>query len=279
MAIWTIAKTTFSEAMRKKIINVCFIVAVAMIVIALSFSQYGAKQELTIVKSLGLFVILLAGFVISLILSVSLIPTEIERHTIYTILSKPVARYEFILGKYLGGLITLFVNIMLMGLVFILMLALKVWFGDGIVDKHGADMVSIIKPHAFDPKLVLGIVLIYFQFFMMSAVVMLFSVFLPTTVNYFASAAVYAIGSGASAWQSIAFGHNEKTSAIVSCFYKAIYYLFPNFDKFNIQNTLIHPQLEVKNMGVYVFGTIIYAICYSMVTMLVAVLFFDKKEV
>ena len=56
-----------------------------------------------------------AAWLISLVMGVSLIPQEIERRTIYTILAKPVKRYEFIIGKFLGAMLTLAINIGLMG--------------------------------------------------------------------------------------------------------------------------------------------------------------------
>lgn len=288
MVIWAIAKTTFGEAMRKKILNVFLIVAVAMIVLAMSFTQLGFQSDMTVVKSLGLFVILLAGFIISLILCVSLIPNEMDRRTIYTILSKPVNRYEFVIGKFVGGLLTLFVNIALMGAIFIIMVAVKVWLSGDVaaLGSRAGQMLSsqtgegaAIKPQIFDSTLVLGVLLIYFQFFLFSAVVMFFSIFLTPTVNFFASSAVYVVGSASTIWQSIATAENEKITAPVRAFYQLIHWIIPNFDLYNIQNRLIHPHSEVRSMSVYVVEVIGYALIFSLVLMTIAILFFDKKEV
>lgn len=283
MAIWTIAKTTVGEAMRKKILNVCLIVAVAMIALALSFTQFDFQRDMTIVKSLGLFVVLLAGFVISLILSVSLIPNEVERRTIYTILSKPVKRYEFVVGKFVGGLITLLINVALMGAVFIIMVAIKTALsppaaaalspGAGQLATEAASRAQI-----FDPSLVLGVVMIYFQFLLLSAVVMLFSVFMTPTVNFFASAAVYVVGSAAPVWQTMS-SKDSTAPLLVKYVYKVVHTIVPNFDYFNIQNRLIHPHHEVRSMGLYVTETIVYAVLFSVVMMTIAVLLFEKKEV
>jgi len=286
VVIWTIAKTTVGEAMRKKVLNVCLIVAVAMIVLALSFTQLGFQRDMTIIKSLGLFVILLAGFIISLLLSVSLIPNEVDRRTIYTILSKPVTRYEFVVGKFLGGLITLFINIALMGVVFIIMITVKAHFSTATIGipasqagAGAAEAVSgSIAPQAFDPSLILGVIMIYFQFVLLSAVVMFFSVFLAPTVNFFASAAVYVVGSAASVWQTMASG-SSQAALWVKALYRVIHTVVPNFEYFNIQNILIHPQQEVRSMGLYVTESIIYAVLFTVVLMTIAVLLFEKKEV
>ncbi len=283
MAIWTIARTTVGEAMRKKVLNICLIVAIAMIVISLSFTQFSFKQDMTIVKSLGLFVILLAGFVISLLMCVSLIPNEVERRTIYTILAKPVNRYEFVVGKFLGGLLTLAINIGIMGAVFVLMVTLKAAFGTDVQSTAGGVGVAVEaaarKVQAFDPQLVLGVVMIYFQFVVLSAVVMLFSVFLTPTVNFFASAGVYIVGSAAGIWKSM-YVSGSEANPVVKGFYMLVSNVLPNFDRFNIQNKLIHPVQEFRGGPMeYVGLTVLYAVLYSLVVMIAAVIVFERKEV
>lgn len=287
MIIWTIAKTTFGEAMRKKILNVFLIVAVGMIVISMGFTNLDFQSDLTTVKALGMFVILLAGFIISLIMCVSLIPNEVERRTIYTILSKPVNRYEFVIGKFVGGLLTLFVNIALMGAVFVLMVTLKVALSHDVSTlskvgemAQGAGGALASKPKVFDPSLLLGVLMIYLQFLVFSAVVMLFSVFLTPTVNFFASSAVYVVGSASAIWQSIAANKGEHVAVVAKAFYWVMSHVFPpNFDLYNIQNRLIHPHHEVRSMGAYVAFVIGYSVLYSVLLMIVAALIFDRKEV
>jgi ABC-type transport system involved in multi-copper enzyme maturation permease subunit len=257
-----------------------------MIVLALSFQQLGFQQDMTVVKSLGLLIILLAGLIISLILCVSLIPNEMERRTIYTILSKPVNRYEFVVGKFLGGILTLLVNIGLMGIVFVVMIMIKAAMSGDVAtaSKAGQALVDAgqkvaAKPDIFDPSLLIGILMIYLQAFLFSAVIMFFSVFLTPTVNYFASAGVYMIGSGSSIWASLASGQNKDIGPVVKGFYWVISRIIPNFDYYNVQNKLIHPQIEVRSMPQYLAYVIGYALIFSLVLMIISVLFFQKKEV
>src|SRR5579883_737580 len=119
--IWTLAWGTFGEAIRRKILNVFLFVALAVMVIGFAFMSFTTREQLVIVKSMGLGVIGIAGVFISVILGINLVPNEIEKRTIYTILSKPVARFEFLAGKFLGGLMTVFVNVALMGLAFVIL--------------------------------------------------------------------------------------------------------------------------------------------------------------
>lgn len=264
MIIWTIAKATVGEALRKKILNVFLIVAVGMILISLYASGFSSptplefRQELTIVKSFGLGMIALAALFISLVMGIFLIPSEIENRTLYAILSKPVKRYEYVSGKYLGGLLTLLINVGLMGLAFVVALLAR---------GHGK----------FDPGILTGVVMIYFQFFLLASVTIFFSTFVTPTVNFFISLAVYVVGSLSSVTEAMA--HSEKVHAVVRYFYTALHYVIPNFGNFNIQNPLIHPDVPIKNMTLYSIETILYAVVFAIVLLILGVLVFERKEV
>jgi len=256
--IWTIAKATVGEALRKKILNVFLIVAVGLIAISLSFSQFSFRQEMTIVKSFGLGMIAIAALFISLVMGIYLIPSEIENRTLYAILSKPVKRYEFIVGKYLGGVATLLFNVGLMGLAFVIAVIAK---------SHGK----------FDSSIISGIVMIYFQFLLLASVTIFLSTFITPTVNFFVSLAIYMVGSLSSVTEAMA--HSDKANAVVKYFYAGLHYLIPNFGNFNIQNPLIHPDVHIRNISLYVAENILYALLYATILLIIGVLVFEKREV
>jgi ABC-type transport system involved in multi-copper enzyme maturation permease subunit len=255
--IWIVAQGTFGEAMRRKILNVFLFVAIAMIIMGFAFSSLDPRQELVIVRSLGLGVIQLAGVFISVILGINLIPNEIERRTIYTILSKPVQRYEFLLGKFVGGLMTVAMNIVLMGAVFFLLVS---W-------KEGHANVDILK----------GILMTFFQLFLVSSIAVFFSAFLSPFVNFFLTFAVFLLGSMSSVIESLGTQDGKK-SALTVDFFKFLHLVLPNFGNFNIENPIIHPEVIVTSEGKYILITIGYAIVYSAFVLTAAVLIFDKRE-
>ena len=88
-----IARTTVGEALRRKILNTFLLVGLALIVLTGAFSAFTARQELTLIKGMGLGIISLASIFISVMLAINLIPTYIERRTIYTIHTMPVRRH------------------------------------------------------------------------------------------------------------------------------------------------------------------------------------------
>ncbi len=261
--ILTLASGTFGEAMRRKILNVFLFVAIAMIVLFFAFASFTPNSDMTITMATGLGIISLAGVFISIILGINLIPNEIDKRTIYTILSKPVKRHEFLIGKFLGGLATVFVNIFLMGVLFVVGVAL-------FKDPHHAIRFDILQ----------GVTMIFFQMMLLNALAVMFSVFTTPFVNFFLSFAVYIMGSMSAVTEALGEdSSNGKRSLVVQWVFKAIHFLVPNFANFNVQNPIIHPEVVIQNMGKYMATNILYALIYSTIMLLIAILIFDRREV
>lgn len=286
MIIWSIAKTTIGDAMRKKVLQIFLVVTIGLIIISLSFSQSlsfstreGASTDLLMLKSFGMGLMALAGMFMSLIMGIQLIPQEIERRTIYTILAKPVKRYEFIIGKFLGALATLAINIGLMGLVFIITVVIK---SSGVeapsaATTTGLSNVGAHKLDMFDINMLWGVIMIFLQFFVLSSVVLFFSVFLTPMVNFFMGVGVYIVGIMAPMTETLAKA--DKANPIMKTFYATLHAIIPNFDSYNVTNPLLHPATQVTNMGLYTAGVALYSILYVSFMMLLAILVFWKKEV
>lgn len=274
--------------MRKKVLQIFLVVAIGLIIISLSFSQTlsfstreGSSTDIMLVKSFGLGLMAMAGWLISLVMCVSLIPQEIERRTIYTILAKPVKRYEFIIGKFLGAMLTLGICVAFMGVVFI---------GVVMAKAHGASVAAaaattgissaeagVQKVQMFDINMLWSVVMIYLQFVVLSALVLLFSVFLTPTVNFFMGLGVYIIGVMASMTETLA--NSESMNLVLKGFYKIVHMIIPNFDKFNVTNTLLHPEAHITNVMRYTGQVAVYGIFYALLMMMLAIIIFEKKEV
>jgi len=252
--IWLLASSTFEEARRRKILLVFLFGALAIMLMGTAFGALTPARDLNVTKSLGLGVISLAGVFISIILYITLIPTEIERRTIYSVLSKPVQRYQYITGKFLGGLMTVLANIALMGIIFLAILTAK--------------LVQYHQPvAATDLALVKNLLMIFLQMTLLGAVAMFFSVFLPPVVNFFATFGVWLLGtSGAlSPGGPLGFLH--------------LHFLIPNFGNYAIQNPFINPSVHVTQEPVYMGLTAAYALVYTVLLLMLGTVIFDRREV
>ncbi len=255
MVTLAIAKQTLEEMLRRKILLILLIVAVALIALGPSVGFLSPRESSAVLRSLGLAVILIAGLLITILAGIQVIPTEIERRTIYTVLSKPVQRYEFILGKFLGGIFTVFVMIAAMGIVFLGVLAWQ--------EKHMA------------PEMIKGVVMTFFQMMLLGAMAIFFSTFATPVVNFFMSFGIFMVGNMSVVTESLTKNPNPATKIVST----VVHFLIPNFGNFNIQNKLIHPEVQISNENVFIMQNIVYALIYSGVLLILAILVFDRREV
>src|SRR5436190_8724870 len=136
-----IAWNTFREAVRDRILYNLVFFALLMISAAVLVGQISIGIERLIIINLGLTAISLFGVVMAIFLGVGLIHKEIERKTLYTMLSKPVRRWEFIAGKYFGLSLTLAVNTLFMTLG----LAVALWYVErALRPADGAILVGVL---------------------------------------------------------------------------------------------------------------------------------------
>jgi ABC-type transport system involved in multi-copper enzyme maturation permease subunit len=287
MNTWVIARNTFGDALRKRVLLIFLLLAFVMLALALLLSYFTAREQGVIFKSTQLTIILIFGALIAITTAVFLIPNEIERRTIYSVLSKPIQRWEFFLGKFLGGALTVGFMVGLMSLALMLVLFvmaarpptgatdispelqqqgvnIKEWFQRG-----GADILLVLR----------GTLVIYFQLVIVTAIATTLSLFLTPTVNFSVTAFIWIVGS--LQWLVAALAHrNEQGFFLIPWIAKLFYYLVPHFHDFNIMGSIVHPEVPIKvNHWVYAAEVSVYGIAYALMVLLAGVLVFDRKEV
>src|SRR5688572_15831496 len=124
-AIQAIALLTFKEAVRSKILYLLFFFAVVLISISYIIGQLTVGDELKIIKDLGISSIHFFGVLITIFIGIGLVFREMEKRTIFMVLSKPLRRHHFLLGKFFGMALTLFVILCTLVGVFYIVLYLK----------------------------------------------------------------------------------------------------------------------------------------------------------
>src|SRR3989441_6017266 len=112
---FAIARNAFREAVRDRVLYNLVLFVLLLTAGAIFLGELSAGQETKIIIDLGLSAMLLFGVFIAIFVGVGLVYKEIERRTLYAILTKPIGRGQFLLGKYLGLCLTLLVNVIIMG--------------------------------------------------------------------------------------------------------------------------------------------------------------------
>jgi ABC-type transport system involved in multi-copper enzyme maturation permease subunit len=262
-AIYAIASTTVGEAIRRKVLLVILLIGVLIVAIAPGLSVLSARQELTVLKSLTLGIIQMTSATIAIVLTVYLIPNEIERRTIYTILSKPVQRWQFLVGKYMGAVAALG---LMMGLMTVTLLV--VFF---IMQRDQATMTTMLE--------LAKVPMMYFiQMSLLAAVAVFFSTFVSPIVNFFMAGGTFVVGMMFSSVLETIKTNSELPQAL-KALATLIHSIIPNFQMFNVQNPVINSTSQIKGETLQYVNLGLYAVFYIAVLLIGGILIFDRKEV
>lgn len=281
---WVIARTTVGDALRKRVLLVFLLIAVVMLFLSLALAYFSQREQLVTFKALAFWIVLLFGALIALTTSIFLIPAEIEKRTIYSILSKPVKRWEFFAGKFLGGAATVAVTTFLMALVLavvVVMITARPPAGATEVltaqtqqlnvgewmQRAGRELALIVR----------GMSVIYFELVLITAIATTLSLFLTPTVNFSVTALLFIVGL----FQDVLAAWTRRGDLIITKTLASVFYwITPHFQDFNIMGNLIHPEVPLKVSPVlYAVQVSAYGVVYALAFLLVGILFFDTKEV
>ena len=265
-AIALVALHVFRDSVRDKVLY--SIVAFAILLMAASYliSQLTAGQDLKLIKDLGLAAMSLFGLFIAIFIGIGLVAREIDRHSIYAVLAKPVRRHEFIIGKYLGLVGTLGVNLAVMTAAYYLVLA---YVGQTMTE--GA--LRAVPAPPTDPRLLLAIAMIGLELALVTAVALFCSTF--------SSNALTSAGFTAGLYVAGQFGADLKNfeqvveSPIAGAVGRALYYALPNFAAFDIKAQVVH-GLPI-DPG-YLALTAAYGVLYVTVLVVASVMIFSRRD-
>jgi Cu-processing system permease protein len=247
-----IAINTFKESARNKMfyLLVFFGILFALSSKLISFLTIG--DALKVLKDTGLAAINFFCVLIAIFTGITLVYKEIEKKTIFNILSKPVSRDAFIIGKFLGLALTMLTALGAMAAIFFLFVALN---GGG-----------------FDPGIALYFFMLFLELLVIVAISLLFSSFTTPILSFIFTVSLYLIGH-------VMWTFNEFKSVLKSAawrtFSHVIYYLLPNLDKFNIKNevvmgTALHPWA--------ILFSVLYALAYILALLALTILIFRGRE-
>ena len=192
------------------------------------------------------------GLLIAVFIGIGLISRELERRTIYTVASKPIPRWLFVLGKYLGLLLVLAVELAIMSTVLVVLLAI------------------IGSP--LDLDLVWAIWLVYVELALVAAVALVFSTFSSPTMATFFTLSIVVIGRLAGDLRDLAL---QAESAATRATAEALYVVLPDLQRFNGRVEAVHPQS--MELDAVLFATA-YGALYAAILVAIAQLVFARRD-
>jgi len=197
--IAAIAAVTWTELVRLKVFY--FIIIFALLVIGNSFflARFSFEEEFQMLKDIALGAMSIFSALLAILASATLLPKDLEDRTIYTILAKPVSRFEYLLGKLAGVFMLLALAVILMGAVFAAVLVLRTQI---VLQATAAEMSALPAPElaaalqkvraaGYDPALLAGGLVILVKAWLLAAMTMFISTFATsaifTTITAFAA--------------------------------------------------------------------------------------------
>ncbi len=252
-AIATIAQNTLRESLRDRILLVLLVFGALLIGTSVFLGSVSLDQDSKIIIDFGLFGIFFFGVVITIFLSSISTVKELEQRSAYTVLTRPIERSWYIMGKFFGLLATLAILTALMSALFLILIAFR------------------IGVHAIDAPLLLSLLYIYLEFCVITALGLFFSSFSSAIMSTVYCLAIFLIGHSSTTIRQL----TQSGSVPVQKLFNTVYYVLPNLEKFNLRNDAVyHIGPQAGEVGL----VILYAITYCAVLLFLTQISFKKQE-
>jgi ABC-type transport system involved in multi-copper enzyme maturation permease subunit len=250
-----VALNTFREAVRDRVLYNLVFFALLMMAAAVLVGQISIDIEQTVIVSLGLSAISLIGLLIAIFLGVALVSKEMDKRTLYALLAKPVRRWEFLLGKFGGLVLTLAVNTAAMAL--------------------GLLLVMLYVKHSLQRSDAVVLVAVYFILLKLALVValaLLFSCFTTPLLAILFTVGLYIVGLYVQELRNMPV---EVLSPAMAAFTKWLSYLLPNFENYNVMALAAHGRAIP---GVLIQQNTLYAVVYCTIVLMAAAAVFSRRN-
>lgn len=254
MKIYAIALTTFRELVRSKVLYLVLFFAIMLVAVSALFGSVTIGDQVQVIKDFGLFSVSLfsVGFVV--IAGASLLHKELALKTVYNVLSKPVRRCDFLVGKFLGVYATAAVILILMG--------------------AGVSIFAWVVEGRFDPLLLLAYGYNLVELFIVCAAVIFFSSIVVTPLL----SGLFTLGfflAGRCADYILYFINEGTLTSSGATVLNAIYWLMPHLNDLYIGNTVVHGVIPGITHALF---SVVYGFCYAAILLLIAVFVFSRRE-
>jgi ABC-type transport system involved in multi-copper enzyme maturation permease subunit len=263
--VLVIGVNVFRESVRDKVLYNLVLFAILLMGASYLIGQLTAGQDVKIIKDLGLAAMSIFGLFIAVFIGIGLVSKEVERRSIYSLLAKPVHRYQVVLGKYAGLVLTLIVNVSVMTAALYLVLAYMSWGVSPAVQ-------SAWDAPARDPALMRAVALILVELMLVTAIALFFSTFSTPILS-----AVFTFGffiAGHFSRDLRGFGQIVE-SPWAARLAGGLYWVLPHLAQFDVKAEVVHGQ--PVPLG-YLATSTAYAALYIGMLLFAATLIFSRRD-
>lgn len=264
--MWALMKVTFLEGVRSRILYGIFLFAIFVVFLSVIFANFFMQDLGKVAVDFNISAITFAGLLISASLSVNLISKDLDKRTIYFVLSRPISRAQYVWGKYLGLLLVFLFAYLLLTVVSCLVLVyLKAEY---LKYFSSFNWLAYLQAVYFD----------FIKIMVFNAIIIFFGVITTSSfVNLLFSVSTYIVGQSISdVINFISIGRGQETvTPVVANIVSVVKYIVPNFEVFDFKVISAHGKLV--SAGEFGYFTL-YGFVYSIVVLTFAIMIFRKKD-
>ena len=243
------------------------LVVFAIILMGASYliGQLTAGQDVKIIKDLGLAATSIFGLFIAVFIGIGLVSKEVERRSIYSLLAKPIERHQIVLGKYIGLVLTLVVNLAVMAAALYAVLASMLWL-------DGPSVTRGLEAPLLDPNMLKAVALTAVELAVVTAIALFFSTFSTPILSAAFTFGIFLAGRFSSDLRDFDRVVNSPAAATLA---HALYWALPNLAPFDIRAEVVHGQPIPAS---YLALTGAYGIVYITVLLIASIFVFSRRD-
>jgi len=247
LRVAAMAGNTFTELVRLKVFYFLLIFALLLIANSFFLARLSFQQEFQVLKDISLGAMSIFSSLLAIVATAQLIPRDIEDRTIYTILAKPVPRYEYLMGKLAGVLFLLALGILAMSVLFLALLFVREHIlvnetlraTAGLRPGQVQETLLSLKASAFNSNLFSGIVIIYLKASLLAALTLFISTFASSNIfTIVVMAFIYFIGHLQATAREY-WLQDHSGGWLVKAFLALIALAFPDLQLFNLADEIV----------------------------------------
>jgi ABC-type transport system involved in multi-copper enzyme maturation permease subunit len=250
-----VALNTFREAVRDRVLYNLVFFALLMMAAGILVGQISIGIEESVIVSLGLSAISVIGLLISVFIGDALVSKEMDKRTLYALLAKPERRWEILLGKFGGLVLTLAVNTLAMTLGLLLVM---------VYVKH-----SLVRS---DAAVFVAVYFILLKLALIVALALLFSCFTTPLLAILFTAGLHLVGLYVHELRNLPF---QVLSPTMTAFTKWFSYLLPNFENFNVMAMAAHGR---PIPWTWILQNTAYTVVYCAIVLSTAAVVFSRRN-
>lgn len=250
--IFAIAGNTFKETIRNKVLYNILLFAGIIIALSISFGQFSVFARVQVMNDFGLATMSISGLLLAVFVGSAMLGKEISGRTIYLMATKPIPRWNILVGKFIGVYTTLLLNFLIMSVFFAI--SLKLSEGELTIMHAQALLLLFVE---------LGVILATSLFFSVLSSPTLASIF---TIGFY-------IGGHFN--DLVGIESLTKGGSIMTPILKLINIVIPNLEHFNMRSAVVFNEAIPAG---YVGYAVMYGALFILIPLILAGIFFEKKD-